>query len=285
MNEQKDIKGLLKEKFEHYEADPGVDLWAAIDAEVHPERKRRGAWWMYAAVAASVTILFFSLFWLLKEPVKGSAQDQIVETETREDAPALQENIPQKKLAKTSPETEHDSEIKSNPQVAEIEEQEENKSGVVGPDKNLHQEAVADRNVSKNRNSADRPKAEKDPKLADYDEYAALSVQTMSPANFPMTEDIVQPETQKVNPTRTRPQNSTNQVPAHFASNKKSINLNDLSVDDAVSFASNTLENWKKSPVEVYREKSEDGEVKTYQVDLFNLKITKKTHRKVLKKL
>ena len=96
MGENKDIRGLLQQEFEHFEADPGIDLWPEIEAELRPKKKRLAIWWTYSAVAASIAILLFCLFWLFDENPTSPIE--------RESGIANIDTVYQKKPVQTFPE-------------------------------------------------------------------------------------------------------------------------------------------------------------------------------------
>ncbi|MDX2245515.1 MAG: hypothetical protein SF052_01980 [Bacteroidia bacterium] len=256
--EEKDIKGLLKQSFEHFEADPGADLWPAIEAEIHSRRKP--AWWMYAAVAASVAILFFSLFWLLDQPSDNRNQAPLV---TNDSTPGV--SIPQPFMTEDSPEK----------QLPPDSEKGVQKTNLGAPEKKSLQPRKKD-------SSKELPT----PSQKQIDEnFAALNIETLNnPGLSPLTQTSIHaPDLPKAEtPIKTYTQPAVRQ---EYVSSRNTIDLNDLKVEDAVSFASNTLEKWKNSPIDVYQEKGPDGETKTYQIDFFNLRITKKTHKRVVKQL
>ncbi|MEZ4777323.1 MAG: hypothetical protein R3D00_29370 [Bacteroidia bacterium] len=264
--EEKDIKGLLKPKFEHYEEDPGADLWLAIEAEIHPGRKRRAAWWMYAAVAASVAILFFSLFWLLDQP--SSTQNNTSPIAETDSVPGSGTITPEPQLTDDphTPESLPDNVIERAPQFQ--------KTGMGAPEKKSLKQLAKDssqKDVSPAKKQID-------------ENFASLNIETLNNPGFsPLTASPL-PATA---PAKVKTPVRKNNQPIHqdITSSHNTINLNELKVEDAVSFASNTLEKWKNSPIDVYQEKGPDGETKTYQVDIFNLRITKKTHKRVVKQL
>jgi hypothetical protein len=60
----------------------------------------------------------------------------------------------------------------------------------------------------------------------------------------------------------------------------REVNLNELTLANAFSLASEGLSNWSQSPVEIRREVTPEREVRTYELDILNLKITRKVHKK-----
>jgi len=60
---------------------------------------------------------------------------------------------------------------------------------------------------------------------------------------------------------------------------RNTLNLNDIHPEDLVTFASRELSKWAKSPIEVTHEERPNREIRTYQLDILNLTITRKTHR------
>ena len=153
------------------------------------------------------------------------------------------------------------------------------------PEKNVKNTAVYTAkelavDMKEKEETIDTPKPEKAHKNRDIN-VSQLAMQTMSPGLVPLTKEIARPELPLVEKSTPMP------VKAEFASygNKNSIDLNNLSAESVVAFASNGLSKWKKSPIDFYEEKGPNGELKVYQLDFLNLKITKKTRRNATKKL
>ncbi|MEZ4828336.1 MAG: hypothetical protein R3C61_18905 [Bacteroidia bacterium] len=260
--EEKEIKGLLKQKFEHYEEDPGADLWLAIESEIHPGRRRVVAWWMYAAVAASVAILFFSLFLLLNQPDHTSHQPEVAETDS-----VVVPLIPQPLMTEDVP-----APSETLPAVKELPVQKTSEG------REVH-------HIAPKREKDSTKEFAKPPQKQVDENFAALNIETLNNPGFSPLTPVTLPEKAPAKveiPTNKRNQPAT---PSQLADSKHTLNFNDLTVEDAVSFASNTIEKWKNSPIDVYQEKGPDGETKTYQVDFLNLRITKKTHKRVVKQL
>ncbi|MEL6132080.1 MAG: hypothetical protein AAFR59_01810, partial [Bacteroidota bacterium] len=61
---------------------------------------------------------------------------------------------------------------------------------------------------------------------------------------------------------------------------KNSLDMNKLTVNSTLTFVSNELNKWANSPINIYKEKKENGEIRTFQIKLLDLEITQKTHRK-----
>ena len=284
MDENKDIRGLLQTEFEHFEADPGVDLWPAIEAELRPRKKKIAVWWSYTIAAASIVILFGSLFWLLNQDPEEQLNEEprIAEIDS-----VWKEKLPE----------EH---FQTDEQTMTAENKEDDQEEII--DENIKTPVLASGSNNKKlkKNFADRAvdmpednqqkvrKALKDSEM----NISQIAMQTMGPGLSPMTEGMERldapeiPKKKKVKPDNFD-QNDIKRLNTdrQFASNKTSIDLNNLTAENAVSFVSNGLSKLKNSPVDFYEERGPDGELKVYQLDFLNLKITKKTRKTPLKKL
>jgi hypothetical protein len=279
MGENKDIRGLLQTEFEHYEADPGVDLWPEIEAELKPKKKRAAIWWTYTVAAASIMLLFGSLFWLINQEPEQQEQKnkQIVKIDS----------VWKEKTLKTIPDEDKESLTEER-----IEE------GNDTPDRKIERRIPAPAKSYRVRNTpesfADQGKPATD-KLADVEEkpkkrtdinVSQIAMQTMGPGFSPITDEIERQTAPKIKPSKENVDNIERvNMNRQFANNKNSIDLNNLTAENAVSFVSNGLSKLKNSPVEFYQEKGPEGELKVYQLDFLNFKITKKTRKAPLKKL
>ena len=87
------------------------------------------------------------------------------------------------------------------------------------------------------------------------------------------------PESTTATPVAVRTR-KTQKQPADPSGKNRALNLNNLTLASAVSFASDELNRWAKSPVEIYEEETPEREVKTYELDILNLRITRKIHKK-----
>ena len=276
MNESKDIRGLLKQEFEHFEADPGIDLWPEIEGELRPKKKRAAAWWSYTAVAASIAILFFCLFWLFDENPQTQIEREPglvrVDTIYKERPIENPKEVIEDKFAEeqTSPiQSEESNNVQQN-----LSPVKRTRKTVVYPAKNL-----ADSQPDSKQNVSPAP--EKAHKNKDIN-VSQIAMQTMGPGLVPLTNEINRQDAPIIAVSQKQISRASKN---EFTDTRNSIDLNNLTVENAVAFASNGLSKWKKSPIDFYQEKSPDGEVKVYQLDFLNLKITRKTRRAATKKL
>ncbi|MEL6673680.1 MAG: hypothetical protein AAFR61_15855 [Bacteroidota bacterium] len=264
MGNQDQLKGLLSEQFAHFEAEPDQNLWPLIEAEIKPAKKTVLPWWSYAAVAASAVILV-SLFFLLQgnpdgeQPMAEEQQFPQVETPTStqqemQEGPAFTEE--------STPQEKPNPERRSVPQVQE-------QSTFQPLFASQTQPAQTQEEV---QTSADRPRpqpAREAKKENEIGNFTPLAVTV--PPSFEANPLTQQPD---MSPSQTR------MAPKAAITNNK-LDLNNLSLDGVLTFASNL----ERSPIDVYKEKDQNGEVKVYQLDLFNLKITRKSHKRRVKRV
>jgi hypothetical protein len=65
------------------------------------------------------------------------------------------------------------------------------------------------------------------------------------------------------------------------AGSRNQLDMQNLSLRKVVNFAVNEVAKWEQAPIEVYREQVGDEVVQTYQLDLFKLRITRKSYQSV----
>lgn len=68
----KPTKNILQEKFEGFEPSPPRDLWAEIEANIQPERKRRVGWFYYIGAAAASVMIAGVVSLYLSRPAPSS---------------------------------------------------------------------------------------------------------------------------------------------------------------------------------------------------------------------
>ncbi|MDW3650830.1 MAG: hypothetical protein R8P61_27385 [Bacteroidia bacterium] len=287
MPRKDDIQGLLSERFQNFEAEPQIDLWKGIEAELYPEKNKNRKLWPYFSVAASITILIFAWFYLSTpaetelDPGSGFAEEQISTPIERED-PATKgetgiitnEVVPQLAEEKITPNT-----IKQENQDQLIEVKEASPAYKVDykPQPLLKKQEIMDKNLA---SSDVLPQEEK---IEVKESQIALDIAPIEKEFIAMsTADVRQPEVSKI------PVSRAFDSPAEESevNTDRSLNLKDLSFNKIVSLASNGIDKIKNaSPVKVYEEKTEKGESKVYELNLFKFSVSHKTQKRRNKKV
>lgn len=313
MEENRDIRGLLQEQFAHFEAEPGVDLWAGIEAGLHTPpapKRRKGIVWM--SIAASI-ILLLSMFWLL-QPSSGSGDlQQIAEQDRPDAAPKMKQNI-----STPLPTEEVDTGIHVLPvlpqQEAPVQFARNQQSGSLTDSKTDSQEEK--RLIQQETTPMQDALADRHPglEIAPLNPMAAASWKNSSiDADIPKSsaENLIAAQSPKAEKAEKR----------EVFYPKNNIDFNDLTLGQAIVFASTEISKLAKSPVKVRHEKAKNEKasiikfdflnfsvtsnettktsadpekvlasaepvekINTFQLDLFNFKIKKKTHKRVINK-
>ncbi|MEO0473313.1 MAG: hypothetical protein AAF206_27120 [Bacteroidota bacterium] len=281
-NQDKKLQGLLQDRFAGYEADPGVDLWPAIENEIHPGKKRLVVWWPYAAVAASVIILLGALYLFRNEVVSDNQPNFATEEQTEtpfspsESQPLETEVPPQtpSELA-AAPATSEDTEQKVSaptPRVVQVKSEPRirQNSTPQSPEKSL---------------SANNMLAEVSPQEIPA-ETNVLS-QKLKPidGNFSRVNSSIQTAQQPISEAALvsiRPPLPSEQK---IEGERNALNLNKLSLEKAVAFASEEINKWtngsRRDRSRKIKERSDEGK---FRFAFAGLKVTKTRHNKDLNK-
>lgn len=250
----------LQESFANFEAETERDLWPGIEARLERKARPMYLWRSTWLVAASV-VLLFGLIWLLKNPWNEPKPVMAGQEPTQQLPPGITNPEPQAAL----PETE----------FAE--------AGIApaGPSK-----AVIDQlNAPFQGQSADNQPIDNQDIIPSALPPSRI-IRQVGPMN-PLLPPHLQDDPRQVE----RPQAMTVAKPAQSAAPKpavvvqgerQTLDLNNISLGTVVGLASEELGKIVKTPFEVYREDLGSEEVRTYQVDLFNLRITRKSHRRTV---
>lgn len=266
MENREDVwRSMLQEQFEHFEADTEKDLWPAIEEKIDAKRVPFYLWRSTWLVAASVAVLM-GLMWMLGQPTNPAGQ-----------APMAVTPQEQPKPVEVSPEIE----TTENPvvQLAEIDMP-------TGPSPEVLQQLQQQRN---NDISSAEPDDRND-QLIPSSPPPSRVIPQVGPMQSMMPERLQDLDAERpvgnqnlavARPRINRPRPAA-QAPAQQSTRgeRQSLDLNNLTLGDAVSFASNELGKLVETPLEVYTEEVDGQEVRTYQLDLFNFRITRKTHKK-----
>ena len=276
MAKQEDIRGLLTQQFEGFEAEPDVDLWPEIEAKLHPGKKNKVLWLTALTIAASIAMLFVVIKLLNNpvEPQKSIALDQ---------APMI------------SPDNNSEDQTEELFAEAQIEENKSNElsEAVNQADSDHKREEKALRPV---RTELNQSVGEPEPKNKGETGVEILPKQTTIIENLvsnqekPPIQEIqktVLPKEDILVDSENVPLAETTPLIASSdqrGSNNK-LDLRDFSFKNLVSFTTNELSKIERSPIDVYRQEGEDGETKIVQFDLFNLSFSHKSHKRRAKKL
>lgn len=266
MENREDVwRSMLQEQFEHFEADTEKDLWPAIEEKIDAKKVPFYLWRSTWLVAASIAVLM-GLIWMLGQPTNPAGQAPMAE------APQEQPNPVEVRPEGINPESpavqlaEIDMPTGPSPEVLQqLEQQRNNDISSAEPD---------DRNDQLTPSSL--PPSRVIPQVG--------PMQTLMPENL-QNLDAERPSGNQnlavARPRINRPRPAA-QAPAQQIERgeRQSLDLNNLTLGDAVSFASNELGKLVETPLEVYTEEVDGQEVRTYQLDLFNFRITRKTHKK-----
>lgn len=264
MEKREDMwKSVLQEQFEHFEAETERDLWPAIEEKIERKKIPFYLWRSTWLVAASVTMLFAAI-WVLQQPdsVKNGPIAGQTETSTTESiSPVPQSSPPPPVLTELADvdllPTSADPEVLQQLQAL-------HNDGISPAGQEQISEPLVESSLPPNRIIRQ-----------------VGPMQPLMPQNLQNFEERAPRPSQVVAARRQERQapapQGVNQI---TTGERQSLDLNNLTLGDAVSFASNELGKLVETPLEVYTEEVDGQEVRTYQLDLFNLKITRKTHRR-----
>ncbi|GAB4403304.1 MAG: hypothetical protein OHK0039_02300 [Bacteroidia bacterium] len=244
MKTNRDIRSLLEEKFTGYEADPGADLWPGIEARLRPRRRVLPGYWRWAGVAASVAILL-GLLALLRQDRQGSYQQPLTQ-QPAVDTVARQPVVPQQTYA-------HSSEPAPDPvQHTDL------------PTRRVRQVQAPETMPTREREHLST--AEPLPFL-----------RGMAPL-APSWEPTLQNEKPDV-PTLPRRQAQSHTQPQPLTA-RNSLDLNNLTAENVLGFASREISKWADSPLQVQETKTQTDVSRKVSFQVFDLKVTRTTHRR-----
>ncbi|TAE55168.1 MAG: hypothetical protein EAZ89_05915 [Bacteroidetes bacterium] len=263
MEQEKDIRGKLTERFESYEPDPRVDLWPQIESRLHPGGSRRRAWVIWLSVAASVVILVAALITLSINPA-GEQEPALAGSGT----PA-------------SPGNSVGSPTAPNPKTQEPTERTQALSADINaPARKLFDSSVKTGNPS--RPAASNSPGKLPPGMMPITglemPFTQQEMQQMKLDKAANTRPLVKPALPQTPVAAPLPQEMAAAEPIQT---KNSLDLSELTLKDAVSFAAEEVNKWAKSPLDIFHERKGNEEDHTYQFELFNFRITRKTYKPI----
>lgn len=260
MEENRDIRGLLQEQFAHFEADPGVDLWAGIEAGLQAKEQPKRRVGMWVSIAASISLIL-GMLWLLrvsqpKAEIQQLAQEPLqVEPKASTIEPTLPLQVENTIAEGLTSETQIDAQPIQEQAVAITQ------AAAVSPSvKGAEQQDIPVQELISVPNK-ETPSI----KVAPIQELASVP-QEASIVDVPV-------ELAEASP---RPVATNREV--YHPTNK--LNFNDLTLGQALGFASREISKLTNSPVEVRHERSDHEEQKTYEVNFLNVHFASNESRK-----
>jgi hypothetical protein len=277
MENQNDIRGLLQDQFQHFEAEPPVDLWPAIESELGGNSRKRPLWLPYVAIAASAVILI-GLWQLLSLDGPIQTVDPIVQEEIAPPVSVPKEIAPEN-LAEMSPV--EDTLPATEGETTSPPEQTPTVSYQVKPLYAANGDKTPDPVVPDEGSTGKDGETEQtdDPKK---NEVVINPLKQIAAAN-PEQEIGQLPTEQLVSVAQ---EGSGQEVGSPTEQMRKiknnKLDLNDFSLQNVVSFASNEISKWAKSPLDYEHEVGDDAERKKYAIELGSFKITRTSYRKTI---
>ncbi|MDX1906651.1 MAG: hypothetical protein SF053_06415 [Bacteroidia bacterium] len=261
MKQPEDIQGIWQESLGQYEAEPEHDLWPAIEKRLAAKPVRRFVWLPYATAAASVIVMVSLIITLNHDP--APATEPITDHKSQADDPQRPAYNPSQPVQSQPVTTDtHDRTRHSTSGQIPV---------IANPIEHLQQ--IAQAGMTETQPQSSNP-------VEQLPQVAAVNLNEIP--NMPTIDASVAQQTGA--PEAIAVRNTAPQAVRTRYRPKSELDVKDLSVDRALAFATLELSKWAKSPINVYYEKGEgQEEVRTYQLDLFNLKITKKTHKQIVK--
>ncbi|MEM7654837.1 MAG: hypothetical protein AAF399_01805 [Bacteroidota bacterium] len=263
MADERDIRGLLQEQFDGYEAEPDRDLWASIEEGLQLKEKKRALWINWVAIAASISLLIGLIFYFQGGTVEQS--NRIAEQPGNDDLPAVVTPAPTqvqapKQLAEESAneETQQANERRAaspNDTQPLFAQPSPNTPSITQPE-NQQEETPA---LAETRRTPLIDRAAIKP-LRNVDEVVRWEESLIGSAD-PIVMDSPLPEGNQPNLSQ-RPNSQS----------KNELNLEKLTLRDALAFASRELSKVSRSPVAVKEEQGENEQLTRYQLKVLNLK-------------
>lgn len=278
----KDTREWLQKEFEYFEAEPPMDLWPEIEARMKEEKAGKKKWIPYFSIAASILVLF-GIFWSLKmvdrDTASMIAEDNPIETATPSTSESSKDlNEATMAEAEVSEIIEEDeNQVSSSEQSKASPIQEETKKNTIGKNMDRPMQLFAD-----NQSINDEPEGntslevteetKETPQTLSNIDHTKSTVAILTANNY---EDHIVNEANMI-PTRT-----PEKIKRVGSTNK--LDLNDLTLEHAVAFASTGLNKIVNTPIEITQKDTGGETVKTYSFRLGNFTITKKQHVKTIK--
>lgn len=281
LEDMKETREWLQREFEHFEAEPPADLWPDIEARMEQEKKGRMKWIPYLSIAASILILL-GLFGSLQMFERNS--DSFIVKKTELEKPFNQTINPQMEENEITVAQNEDVLKKQNEsEILEKEERDENRTSPkvnILTKPNLMAQVVNEPMGETQGNESESMIPENMLSQDDVTESILVNIEpSLKQIDINPSEELYDNfvPTKAVQITKRKPTN----IKRIGSTNK--LDLNDLTLENAVTFAANGLNRIVNSPLEIQHKKTEEESVKTYSFRLKNFSITRKQHVKTIK--
>jgi|GEM_PF-3556191 len=283
MPEQDNIHTQLKEVFADFEAEPSIDFWPAIEAELEKDRKRVAFWPYFVGIAASVIVLI-SFMWLMTEAVSPEEGTEIYANEKVDSLGGGEKGIAV--LVDTLNKTVEDEPIaplqekETNTQVAESVKQ----SIPNRPKKPSDSQKPNEQEVQKDEYPIEPTvthmayEDEKGSEQKGTPKEVEINWANVGDDSLKRTPDPMIPE-ELPEPIVVQAPSTPTVMPV---SHKRVIDFSNGT--EILEFATESINKVIDTPINVMYEKDKEGESRTYQFSLRNFSITRKSHKKFLHK-
>ncbi|MEM6802284.1 MAG: hypothetical protein AAF696_12825 [Bacteroidota bacterium] len=284
MQRKDDIQGLLNERFQDFEAEPEIDLWKGIEAELYPAKQRNRKLWPYFSVAASIVMLIFAWVYLNSPseaeviPERGFTEEQPI-VPSEESLPGQEYSNPVGELEETL--TDGDNTVSDEQdQRQEKNIQQQNFVPTFSKAKELIEENMPRKELVEQNLLVSKEELNKEEQQIEKNR---LKVDPLEKELIAMNDSPVEePQVSKISV------DNLSDAPAELSEENTDRGLvpSDLSFNKIVSLASQGIDKLKNaSPVKVYEEKNDKGESKVYELNLFKFSVSHKTQKRRNKKV
>jgi hypothetical protein len=261
MGDPKDMKNLLREKFEHFEPEPTRDIWAGIERAVRPKPfyKRMG-WYGYAS--AAIVLLLVAI---------GISMTEVL---------YRQPSAPDRRLATVSPDTAGHQQlpVTIGPQNASVQEP-------IPPLAQPGKQETTGKMQTVAQQRQTEPK-ENNPDTEGTQEREAI-VPGVEKKNINPLLALNRPESGIPSIGAEANQEGLQhiaEVPVVAAANRQTtgnrnqVDLADFSLEDALAIAGDGLKKLAKKPEEVSESQDGTENIKTYRIKFLDISFSKRTH-------
>ncbi|MEO0897445.1 MAG: hypothetical protein AAFY71_13650 [Bacteroidota bacterium] len=274
MGKEPDFQGLLKNKFEHFEAEPDIDLWQGIEEKIQQEGKAWKAWIPYLSIAATIIVLV-SVWLVTRQPELNTPAPQLAEQAT----PSTPLNIEGEETysqEKASVDFQITQPLPTSPKAKNRKTRNFNQV-IPSPSSSR---SLTMNSIDEQKRKIEIQKRLKSSRIVKriQDKNEQLASLTAKPSELPQA-PIVKAE---LSPSSEAQANTNQKAVYSVSKHKTEIDLNKLSLKDAVSFAAEQINSQKESlemPIKVKTEKTKMGTRKTVEFKIFNVSFSRKTYK------
>ncbi len=263
MENQEDIRKLLQEKFQDFEPEPDRDIWAGIQRAVRPVpfyKKVGGYGYAVAAVVLLLLAMGISMTDILYRQPVSPARRVAADAQT---PPTPEQALPGAEAKNAF--ADQSAQEAASPKSPSIKD-ESPRTALQTPTApaSLAVTGAGERTAQPNDIDKEKPKNDLPPLFA-------ITPLTGNPLPIP-SEAAVQ-EIGNIGPL---PVLAVAEV--NSEGDRKRIDLDGLSIDDALSLAGNGLKKLATKPDEVLTSQDGTETIKTYRINFLDISISKKTH-------